>query len=1236
MKYKAASFMVKLTCGLMIFVLLLNTLPVAPVHAAGPCLVKQDSSGANNGTNWTDAYTDLQSALQNAACSEIWVAAGTYTPTSGTDRTATFQLKNDVAIYGGFDGTEELLSQWNFRRNVTILSGEIGAPGAADNSYHVVTGSGTNSTAALAGFTITAGNAADALANNGGGGLFIDAGSPFLQYLTFSANAGVLGGGMLNQSGSSPILQESTFSGNQASFGGGIYNLNGSNPTIRNVTLDGNTADQNAGGMLNVTSSPSLLNVTFNNNSAPSAGGMENDANSSPVLKNVTFVANSAVSGYGGGLLNSASSPEIRNTLFWGNTAEADGAQIYNLGGAAPTVSDSIVQGGYPDGTNIIVMDPYLGALGNYGGFVQTIPLLPGSSAIDGGNPAYCAFIADARGRIYHGPCDIGAYDSSGFSLAVLDGDYQSTPLYRAFTHRLALTVIPNISFEPVSGGRVNFDVPASDASAVIIDNPTLIDNQGSASVEARANDTTGSYTVFAQASGAGAVSFHLTNDPAVSILFHVQPQPAADADCLAWESACSLQTALSMALAGEEIWVKEGTYTPGSLTTDTFQLNGGVGVYGGFAGDETERAQRDPAAHLTVLSGDVDHDDSQQPVITDLASVTGNANNSASVIQCAGSTDEHPDPFACDDRTTLDGFTVTAGYNQENPGGGMIISDAGPSVSHVIFSGNVSAAGGGMFAGASSPTLSDVAFLGNSAEVGGGLAAIGGDPTLTNVTFSGNQATASSEELPIGGGGMLCFLCNSTLANITFSGNQTAGVGGGGMTILLGNLSLTNVTFNGNWISSDTPVGMGGGGIFNLQGNITLNNVTFSGNQAAGAGTQGGAIANFVKGVLTIQNTIFWGNSAMSGGDQVFNDADSSASVDDSLIQGGCPDGSICSTAPITDDPRLGHLGNYGGFTQTVPLLYGSPAIDAGNDTTCAATDQRGKGRLGACDLGAFEWQGNSLSISEGNNQFAAVNTAFAHPLTVTVTPNDPGLPVDGVVVTFTGPDNCACVSLNGSPVTVGTDGFASVLASANDTPGKLTVTAAAQGADDVTFHLAILDRPSLSVTNSPVPYNGSPQAAIVQASAAGTISNVQYNGSLEVPTGPGTYAVTANFTPDNPLAFVSLASAPAGDFVITPAGPRSTTILLTSSRQPHFFGENWTLTATVAVDTGTPVGTVTFKDGDTILGTSDLVDGRARLTVSSLSVGSHTITAEYGAVVSEAIVIKAFQYLIFTLVFK
>jgi hypothetical protein len=106
--------------------------------------VNAAATGSGTGTSWANAYPDLNSALAAALNGDvIWVAAGTYRPTSGSDRTATFKMKVGVVIYGGFNGTETGGSQRDWTTNVVTLSGDllgddVGFANNAENSYHVV------------------------------------------------------------------------------------------------------------------------------------------------------------------------------------------------------------------------------------------------------------------------------------------------------------------------------------------------------------------------------------------------------------------------------------------------------------------------------------------------------------------------------------------------------------------------------------------------------------------------------------------------------------------------------------------------------------------------------------------------------------------------------------------------------------------------------------------------------------------------------------------------------------------------------------------------------------------------------------------------------------------------------------------------------------------------------------------------------------------------------------------
>ena len=107
--------------------------------------------------SWVNACHLQYAVTQAVAGDQVWVKQGTHLPIGS--RSDSFALKDGVGIYGGFLGTETLLSQRDAEAHVTILSGEIGNPvDASDNSYHVVVSGGTDATAVLDGFTITAGN----------------------------------------------------------------------------------------------------------------------------------------------------------------------------------------------------------------------------------------------------------------------------------------------------------------------------------------------------------------------------------------------------------------------------------------------------------------------------------------------------------------------------------------------------------------------------------------------------------------------------------------------------------------------------------------------------------------------------------------------------------------------------------------------------------------------------------------------------------------------------------------------------------------------------------------------------------------------------------------------------------------------------------------------------------------------------------------------------------------------
>jgi predicted outer membrane repeat protein len=304
-------------------------LPVTNGYAAGN-IYRVKSTGLANGVcgdTWANACT-LQNALTRATVGDqIWVAKGTHKPTSGSYRMATFNLKSGVAIYGGFAGSEDDLSQRNPVTNVTVLSGDIGVVGTkTDNSYHVVNGSYVDNTAVLDGFTISGGYANSTVRSEAlGAGMNLYQSHPVLNQLIFKFNfATILGGGVaINRS--NPTLTNITLVQNRtAGYGAGMA-LYLSDSTLNNVVFDRNISSQYAGGMYNEESNPVLDNVTFTGNtSVKDGGGMYNEV-SDPVITNSVFIGN-ATGHTGGGLTNDYSNPVLSNVTFSKNTASDGGA----------------------------------------------------------------------------------------------------------------------------------------------------------------------------------------------------------------------------------------------------------------------------------------------------------------------------------------------------------------------------------------------------------------------------------------------------------------------------------------------------------------------------------------------------------------------------------------------------------------------------------------------------------------------------------------------------------------------------------------------------------------------------------------------------------------------------------------------------------------------------------------------------------------------------------------------
>ncbi len=424
----------------LVFILLFTIVLMTGTKLAAQTTLYVDASasGSNNGTNWTNAYTSFQSALDGAVSGDqIWVAKGTYNPSydyglGGGSRYYHFRMINGVAIYGGFTGTESAVSErtnYGFgEANETILSGDIGAIGDnTDNCYHVIyhPSFSTNLTAILDGFTITDGNADDGNdPHKSGGGMHNDRSSPTLTNCTFTSNSAKYGGGLYNFNQNSPSLTNCTFILNSAVYdGGGMLNKQLSTPAITNCTFTSNSA-RYGGGLYNNSSSPYVTNCAFTSNSVSWWGGGMFNNSSSPTVTNCTFTSNSADES-GGGIFNyfAASSPTLNNCIVWGNDAP-DGDEIYNNQGTITLnyscyANDTGDVYGTPVVSHCITSDPCFVGVENNPDHPYSIGGI--SPCCDTGNDSYNSEEYDIRGEGYprklnkstggSGTIDMGAYE---------------------------------------------------------------------------------------------------------------------------------------------------------------------------------------------------------------------------------------------------------------------------------------------------------------------------------------------------------------------------------------------------------------------------------------------------------------------------------------------------------------------------------------------------------------------------------------------------------------------------------------------------------------------------------------------------------------------------------------------------------------------------------------------------------------------------------------------------------
>ena len=711
--------------------------------------VKPVGSGLGNATSWADASGDLQATITLAGNGDqIWVAAGTYTSSVGTNA---FSMKDKVAVYGGFIGTETLLSQRDWASNQTTLTASAAVTSNAliDNGTFTLT-----SLSRLDGFTVT-----NSFGGTKAGGLYNNASSPTISNCIFTNNSAGSGGTIANVAA--------------------VMNNNGSNPIFVNTKFLNNTSGNVVGAIYDtLNSSPQIINCTFSNNSTGIASGIYNTANSNPI---------------------------ITNSILWGGVAP----QIVNsviTSASIPVVTYSNIQqaSGTYTGTGNLNIDP----LYNLADFT----LLSSSTLIDAGDPNTNVTILstqansfDLKGatRINSDYIDMGAYEFAPTIPAVITGFINITKTYGAANFTVVASsnspaTITYTSSDPtvaivspagvvqvVSAGTITITAKQRASGNYMTVSSTLTLTINKAILDIRADtlsklvgvadpafpftiganallngdtssiitgtlsratgETSGAYAINIGTLSAGnnyTINFTTANFYIGSIKY-VKQIASGSNDATSWANAASnLQLVLNNAIEGDQIWVAAGTYLQSGGSP--FVINYNVKVYGGFIGTETVISQRDWNVNPTIMEG-----------------------NSNTVIKISN----------VSNKTILDGFILTKGLGNNSIAGGVHLYNASPIIANCIIKNNTVLFEDHAYQSAgmtntfnSNPTIYNCIFSKNTIlpnPSNGGI-------TTYATGFAGAVAIMNNNADPVTG--VLGTSSTSTIYNTTFFGKNTVG----------------------------------------------------------------------------------------------------------------------------------------------------------------------------------------------------------------------------------------------------------------------------------------------------------------------------------------------------------------------------------------------------------------------------------------------------------------------------
>ncbi len=596
------------------------------------------------------------------------------------------------------------------------------------------------------------------------------------------------------------------------------------------------------------------------------------------------------------------------------------------------------------------------------------------------------------------------------------------------------------------------------------------------------------------------------------------------------------------------------GTYaiTANFTPTDTTDYNS---VTGGSAGNFVIN-QATPT--LTVTNSPVTYNGNPQAATVSAGAVAGTVSNilysgSATVPTSAGiyAITANFTPTDTNDYNTLTGVSA----------GSFVINKATPTLSvtnsPVTYSGSPQAA---TVAGSVPGTASNILYnASGTVPTNAGTYAITASFTPTDSTDYNSLSGVAAGSFVIN---KAAPTVSVTAYSVTYDGNPHTANGSAtgvkGETLSGLNLSGTTHTNAGTYNNDAWTFTDGTGNYTNANGtvndvinkaaatiNVTPYSVTYDGNPHTATGTATGAKGETLSG-LSLSGTAHttagtYNNDPWTFTDGTANYTNASGTVNDVINKVTTSFAALTASQSITYGTAAinlsGRVNGYpmmtGTVTITANLVSSGPLALSGNPNNFSGTiDTHALPSSAIPYLITYSYSGDANSSPATD----VTTTLTVNKATPTITWATPAPITYGTALSST--------QLNASSTVAGTFVYTpaagtvlnagSPTLSVTLTPADITDYNSATKTVTLTVNKAT---PTVSVTNSPVTFNGSPQTAAVIGSVPGSITGILYNNSATVPSSAGTYSIKANFTPDDSTDYNSLTAAPAGDFVINPA---------------------------------------------------------------------------------------------------